>query len=150
VFGSDGSVRDISPKRNIQANTGNCTIYKFVNSPVELNNDSFSTFDDLVTLLEEDQESSAQLSEGRRWVADSFYMEAPTLASLRLSAGLSQKQLGQACGIEQPHVSRYESGKHDPSLSVAAKMASALGVDLDLFFLAWNNSCAMLQSEILK
>ena len=81
VLGSDGSVRDISRKRSIQASTGQCTIYQIAPSVVEPNNASFSAFDDLVKSLEEEQETKDQLSEGRKWIAEAFYMEAPTLAA---------------------------------------------------------------------
>jgi transcriptional regulator with XRE-family HTH domain len=50
---------------------------------------------------------------------------------------MSQSQLAEACGLEQPHVSRYESGRHEPSLSVSRKMAETLGVSMEQFHNAW-------------
>ena len=108
---------------------------------------SFSEFDKLLSSLEENQETANELSEARKWVADSFYSDQLTFASLRLKSGLSQRKLGEICGIEQSHVSRYESGKHEPSLSLAITMADALGVKAEILFEAWSNSRNAKQSE---
>lgn len=149
VAGSDGSTRTILKRTPVsQANGEECLLY-FIDAAIpeqSIKQESFSEFDSLVASLENDPDSARGLSEGRKWVANQFY-DAATLASLRLRAGLSQKQFAQVCGIEQPHVSRYEAGKHEPSLSVAAKMASALGVDLDDFFKAWENTRLKLNAE---
>ncbi len=108
---------------------------------------SFSEFDKLISSLEENQETASALGEARKWVADSFYSDLPTLASLRLKAGLSQRKLGEICGLEQSHVSRYESGKHEPSLSIAITIAKALGVSAEVLFEAWSNSRTAKHSE---
>ena len=81
-----------------------------------------------------------QLADGRRWVAEKFYGGKPNLAKLRLRAGLSQSQLATLCGVEQPHISRFESARHAPTLPVAHKLANGLGVSLDEFYLAWENT----------
>jgi DNA-binding XRE family transcriptional regulator len=112
---------------------------------IEPLNDSFSEFDKLVDALEQSAESKVQLNDARKWVVSKFYGDLPTLSSLRLSAGLSQKQLANSCEIEQPHVSRYESGRHVPSLEIAALMSSVFGVTLDEFFLAWRNTQAQIK-----
>ena len=100
----------------------------------------FSAFDALVAEMESSPESAAQLSEGRRWVGSTFYSDKVTLASLRLAKGLSQKQFGHLAGLAQSHVSRYESGRHEPSISTAQKMATALGVTLEAFVDAWQET----------
>lgn len=51
---------------------------------------------------------------------------------LRRAAKLTQKQLADAAGIDIRNLQRYESGEFDAanmSLSVAVKIADALGVD---------------------
>ena len=98
---------------------------------------SHSEFDSLLREIEASPEGAANLAEGRRWVAETFYPDRPTLAQLRLKAGLSQQLLGDKCGIAQSHVSRYESGKHEPTLSTARCLAAALGVTLQEFDEAW-------------
>jgi DNA-binding XRE family transcriptional regulator len=100
-------------------------------------------FDALLAEAEADPKQAEMLAAGRQWVAQAFYKdEHRTLAGLRLAAGLSQRQLGERCGIGQQHISRYESGKHKPSLDTAHQMARALGVDLDTYFNAWQATVA--------
>ena len=70
------------------------------------------------------------------WVADTVYQGPATLTTLRLRAGLSQRELAQKCGLEQPHISRYESGRHEPGVFQAQVMALALDVTLDQLVLA--------------
>lgn len=109
-------------------------------------NPSFSEFDKLLSSLEENHETAQKLNEARKWVANEFYTDKLTIASLRLSAGLSQRNLGKACDIEQSHVSRYESGRHEPSISLSVKLAKALNVDVETLFEAWSNSRNINQS----
>jgi len=56
------------------------------------------------------------------------------LREARLAAGLSQKNLGIAAGIDSfvasARVNRYEKGTHEPGVNVAANLAAALGVPL--------------------
>lgn len=97
-------------------------------------------FDQLLGELQAQPDTAAALADGLRWVGQQFYGQTHTLAGLRLAAGLSQRQLALQCGIEQPHVSRYESGRHEPGLSMAGRMAAALGVSLEALLSAWHNT----------
>ncbi|WP_198026746.1 helix-turn-helix domain-containing protein [Polaromonas glacialis] len=65
------------------------------------------------------------------WVVENFYPGVVSLATLRMQAGLSQNQFAVMLKIGQPHVSRYESGRHEPGVFLADAMAKALGVSLD-------------------
>ncbi len=53
---------------------------------------------------------------------------------MRLSRGLSQKQLGILAGIDEfvasTRINRYEKGVHQPSLDVARQLAKALDIPL--------------------
>lgn len=142
VYGTDGSERHFTrPQASVAVNAGPCPIYFIDASHASSSiSESFSDFDKLLQSVEVDPQAAASVQEGRKWVADSFYGDRSTLASLRLAAGLSQRQVAAACGIEQPHVSRYESGRHEPSLGTAQKMAAVLGVGLDVFAAAWANT----------
>lgn len=54
------------------------------------------------------------------------------IKALRRAAKLTQKQLADAAGIDIRNMQRYESGEFDVanmSLSIAVKIADALGVD---------------------
>ncbi len=48
----------------------------------------------------------------------------------RKEKGLTQKALGEACGIAEPTIRRYELGKLNPKFETLGKIASALGVDI--------------------
>jgi DNA-binding XRE family transcriptional regulator len=88
----------------------------------------------------QDDETRTAIADAATWVADQFYSDRQTLASLRLRAKLTQKQLAARCGVEQPHISRYESGAVEPRLLHAEKMAAALGVSLDILAEAFKNT----------
>lgn len=125
------------------ANAGSGPVYMLrpdAAAPIPSPQDAFEA---LLEDAEADTVQSAALAQGRQWVAQAFYQgEHRTLAALRLAAGLSQRQLGQRCSLGQQHISRYESGKHKPSLDTAHGMARALGVDLDTYFAAWQATVA--------
>jgi DNA-binding XRE family transcriptional regulator len=130
-------------------NSTPCKVYN-IDVAQETNAASTSEFGKLLDSLESDTESAYLLSQARKWVSETLYNDEPTLASLRLAAGLSQTQLGIACSIKQPHVSRYESGKHEPSITVSIQLAKALGINLESFAEAWSNSRKISQPETEK
>lgn len=45
----------------------------------------------------------------------------------RKEAGMTQAELGKRIGIPQPNVTRFESGKYNPTLEFLVKMAAAMG-----------------------
>lgn len=49
---------------------------------------------------------------------------------LRLEKGMSQEEFGFAAGIDRTYVSGVERGLRNPSLMLAHKFASGLGVEL--------------------
>ncbi|PJN95096.1 hypothetical protein CNY89_10525 [Amaricoccus sp. HAR-UPW-R2A-40] len=51
------------------------------------------------------------------------------LAHWRKARGLSQGQLGEKAGIDQPSVSRFELGTRRPSIGQTMALAEALGID---------------------
>jgi transcriptional regulator with XRE-family HTH domain len=55
--------------------------------------------------------------------------------TLRKEAGFSAATLGRAVGISARQVRRYESGEFEPPLSVAGRIARAIGVPLDDLYL---------------
>jgi len=50
---------------------------------------------------------------------------------LREEAGLSQKALAEVSGVPRPTIAHLESGQANPTLTVALKVAAALGVGVD-------------------
>lgn len=132
----------LKPASQVAANAWGVRVFHWGPSTPTLTQPS-DAFDELLSEAEQDREQAALLAAGRQWVAQAFYQgEHRTLAGLRLAAGLSQRQLGERCGLGQQHISRYESGKHKPSIDTAHDMARALGVDLDTYFSAWQATAA--------
>ena len=60
------------------------------------------------------------------------------LKEARTNAGLSQKQLGIAAGIDEfsasPRMNQYETGRHTPDFSTLKKIALTLNVPTAYFY----------------
>jgi transcriptional regulator with XRE-family HTH domain len=56
---------------------------------------------------------------------------AANLKLLREEAGLSQKALAEQSGVPRPTIAHLESGQANPTLTVALKVATTLGVTMD-------------------
>ncbi len=50
---------------------------------------------------------------------------------IRKEKGMTQKQLGEACGIAEPTIRRYELGKLNPKFSTLETIAKGLEVSVD-------------------
>ncbi|MGH9102221.1 MAG: helix-turn-helix transcriptional regulator [Acidimicrobiales bacterium] len=50
----------------------------------------------------------------------------------RAEHGLSQSALARQLGMRQPAIARLEAGDHEPSLTMRARLASGLGIDLSI------------------
>ena len=55
------------------------------------------------------------------------------LKQARKDAGLTQKQLGEKCGMADSAIRKYESGRVVPKLDTLQKLATALGQDVSMF-----------------
>jgi transcriptional regulator with XRE-family HTH domain len=53
------------------------------------------------------------------------------LREAREKKGLSQRELGEQCGVSNRMIYRYEGNNADPSSTILMKMAIALGVSTD-------------------
>jgi transcriptional regulator with XRE-family HTH domain len=49
--------------------------------------------------------------------------------------GLSQEELADRASVHQTYLSGVEGGKRNPSIGVLARIAAALGVDIEELFL---------------
>jgi transcriptional regulator with XRE-family HTH domain len=56
------------------------------------------------------------------------------LRTLRLSAGLSQEQLGEAADLDRTYISSTERGRRNISLTAITQIASALKISPAAFF----------------
>ena len=52
------------------------------------------------------------------------------IKKLRTAQGLSQEALAKRAKISREYVNRLEAGQYDPTVSVARRLAKALGVPL--------------------
>ncbi len=91
-------------------------------------------FDRLLSELESTEEGSLGLMEGRKWVAETFPGKAPTLSTLRMKKGWSQKKLASEIQSSQSYVARLELGSVDPGIRVIKKIAKALGIPGHMVF----------------
>ena len=57
------------------------------------------------------------------------------IRSLRTERGLSQEELARRCGVTRQTVNAIENNKYDPTLSLAFRLADALGTTVDALFL---------------
>ena len=55
-------------------------------------------------------------------------MVGDRIRAARKRAGLTQKELGEQCGIAEPTIRRYELGKLNPKIETLKKIAKPLGV----------------------
>ena len=53
------------------------------------------------------------------------------IKKLRINKGLTQKQLGDLCGIADSAIRRYESGKVTPKLNTLKKLSYALDISIN-------------------
>lgn len=53
------------------------------------------------------------------------------IKTLRIAAGMTQKQLAEAVGLTEPAIRNYERGIRSPKPAIIAKIASALEVSPD-------------------
>lgn len=56
------------------------------------------------------------------------------IRTLRTARGVTQEQLGAACGVTRQTIIALEAEKYAPSLELAFKLALALGATLDDVF----------------
>lgn len=52
--------------------------------------------------------------------------------SCRKDKGITQMELSKRTGFSQPNITRFESGKYNPSLEMLVKMAEALDMNLEI------------------
>lgn len=59
------------------------------------------------------------------------------IKALRQKKGLTQKQLGDLCGMADSAIRRYENGRANPKLQTLRKIAEALNVTLSELVVDW-------------
>lgn len=59
-------------------------------------------------------------------------IDGSKLKEIRIRKGLTQKQLGDLCGIADSNLRKYESNKQNPKIETVRKIASALGIGIEV------------------
>lgn len=85
-------------------------------------------------LCAEDPEFAGEIAGAGSWAADTLYPGESSLKTLRLRAGLSQRQLADKIESSQAHVWRMENDTEDLRISTIDKVAGALGIDPEKLF----------------
>ncbi len=61
------------------------------------------------------------------------------IREIRKQRGLTQKALGELCGIAEPNIRKYELGKQNPKYGTLFKIADALKVPYDYLIFGEDN-----------
>ncbi len=56
------------------------------------------------------------------------------IRKIRRKRNLTQKQLGELCGIDEANIRKYELGKQNPRYETLEKIANALSIPISCFF----------------
>lgn len=115
-----------APKSHLTG-TDPLSFYKLSPAPAAL-----SVSDMFAQLELTDSRAAAATEAGTKWVAQTFFSEHPTtLATLRMRAGLSQRELGNRLEVSQPQIAKWERGDApNMQLKTVHKLAYALSIDL--------------------
>jgi transcriptional regulator with XRE-family HTH domain/ribosomal protein S14 len=72
------------------------------------------------------------------------------IRQLRESRGMTQSQLQARSRVSRSYLSRIESGQMTPSLGTLEKIAEALGVGLNRFFIPQSNGEALMEDPFIQ
>ncbi len=72
-----------------------------------------------------------------------------TIREIRKAYGITQKQLADACGIDDATIRKYESGKLNPKPSTIEKIAKGLDVDVNVL-LGSNVDCSKTMINLFR
>lgn len=123
-------------EKSPQTGTTECKVFykEFSVPPKPLAVPGAIDIDDLVAEFEgQSHENAKAIEKGRKWVAETFYADRPTIAQLRLKKGWSQAELARRAETSQPYIARLEQGNVDPQMSTAQKISKVLGVSIEAF-----------------
>lgn len=85
----------------------------------------------------------------KNWAMTEISLFSKRLREARQKAGLSQKALGIAAGIDEfsasPRMNQYERGKHLPDMNTIGRLAKVLGVNQAYFFAKDDQLASLLE-----
>lgn len=85
--------------------------------------------EDVKKMLLQDEEAKVKYN-----ALEPMYEITREIIKLRISKGLTQKDLANLIGTKQSAISRLENGSSNPSIEFLAKIAHALGKEIHIFF----------------
>lgn len=71
--------------------------------------------------------------------AKTKYQIAQDYKEARKSRKMTQIEMSEITGVPQPNITRFESGKSNPTLEMMIKMAAAMGMELEISFKEMKN-----------
>lgn len=116
-------------------------------APLIVDSDNGQSISSLIAERERDSRKAAALARARKKIASLLDNVSNSIASLRLSKGLSQQQLADLMGVKQPYIARVERGE-DVKMSTITNLATALGEPAEVVFKAMQN--VLLSKEKAK
>lgn len=136
AYTSNSSTETVVSVDGVQTSTAAEFFTVFVAAPDNYPDDmpspmGYTNISTIVAKNEQNPRRAALIAQSRRKIAERISSDEQTLAALRLKRGLSQLQLAELIGTQQPNIARLEKGGVDPSLSTMKKLSSALEVSLD-------------------
>lgn len=66
-------------------------------------------------------------------------MTGGNIKRIRIEKELTQKKLGELCGIDEANLRKYENGRLKPSLNTIRRIAASLDVSLSDIIDDWSN-----------
>ncbi|AOY02236.1 hypothetical protein BJP62_06440 [Jeongeupia sp. USM3] len=77
----------------------------------------------------------AAISEGTKWVGETFYADQPdSIKKRRMAAGLTQAQLAKRMDTSQSYVAKLENSDIEPGFDVIRRLSAALSLQPEQAF----------------
>ena len=94
------------------------------------------TCDSYMNLLISDEDYLRLEKEFPAAFEDSYIVErysiGQRIAQIRKEHGMTQKQLAEAAGMNQPNIARIEAGQYTPSINTLERIVKALGKRIEI------------------
>lgn len=120
------TVNNPTEQKHLITGTDSLAVHK-----LSLVKDEMSVEDMFAQLEQLDPRAEAALEVGTQWVAKTFFSDhLKSLTTLRLQAGLSQRELGKRIGVSQPQIAKWESG-NAPNMQIKTIQALAKALSID-------------------
>ena len=91
-----------------------------------------STWDDFVRRVEDEAAAEGPEAVAEPQAFREYLRLARQFVERRRELRLTQAGLAERCGIAQSEISRFESGRVNPTFATLSRMCRALGCELDL------------------